>query len=47
MQQASRVSQSTGFFFLSGKLIEHTTTVDIFQHPQKRETEDYTSGRFS
>ena len=46
MQQASRVAQFTGFF-LSGKLIEHATTVDIFQHPQKRETEDYISGRFS
>jgi len=46
MQQASRVAQFTGFF-LSGKLIEHATTVDIFQHPQKKETEDYISGRFS
>ncbi|HEV2662537.1 MAG TPA: phosphate ABC transporter ATP-binding protein PstB [Ktedonobacteraceae bacterium] len=45
MQQASRVSQYTGFF-LSGKLIEVAPTVDLFEHPHKKETEDYISGRF-
>ena len=45
MQQAARVSQYTGFF-LSGKLIEYAPTVDIFEHPKKKETEDYISGRF-
>ena len=45
MQQAARVSQFTGFF-LSGKLIENGTTVQIFEHPTKKETEDYISGRF-
>jgi phosphate transport system ATP-binding protein len=45
MQQASRVSQYTGFF-LSGKLIEYAPTVDLFEHPKKKETEDYISGRF-
>ncbi len=45
MQQAARVSQFTGFF-LSGKLIEYASTVNIFAHPQKKETEDYISGRF-
>ncbi len=45
MQQASRVSQYTGFF-LSGKLIEVAPTVDLFEHPTKKETEDYISGRF-
>src|SRR5713101_1101046 len=45
MQQAARVSQFTGFF-LSGKLIEHGPTVQIFEHPTKKETEDYISGRF-
>lgn len=45
MQQAARVSQYTGFF-LSGKLIEYAPTVDIFEHPRKKETEDYISGRF-
>src|SRR5246500_5458874 len=37
MQQAARVSQFTGFF-LSGKLIEHGQTVQIFEHPTKKET---------
>ncbi|GAC1394411.1 MAG: phosphate ABC transporter ATP-binding protein PstB [Ktedonobacteraceae bacterium] len=45
MQQASRVSQYTGFF-LSGKLIEVSPTVVLFEHPKKKETEDYISGRF-
>jgi phosphate transport system ATP-binding protein len=45
MQQAARVSQFAGFF-LSGKLIEHGPTVQIFEHPTKKETEDYISGRF-
>ena len=45
MQQAGRVSHFTGFF-LSGKLIEYAPTVDIFEHPEKKETEDYISGRF-
>ncbi|HZS74993.1 MAG TPA: phosphate ABC transporter ATP-binding protein PstB [Ktedonobacteraceae bacterium] len=45
MQQAARVSQYTGFF-LSGKLIEYAPTVDLFEHPRKKETEDYISGRF-
>lgn len=45
MQQAARVSQFTGFF-LSGKIIEHAPTVDLFARPRKKETEDYISGRF-
>jgi len=45
MQQASRVSQYTGFF-LSGKLIEISPTVELFEHPKRKETEDYISGRF-
>ncbi|HLI06220.1 MAG TPA: phosphate ABC transporter ATP-binding protein PstB [Ktedonobacteraceae bacterium] len=45
MQQAARVSQYTGFF-LSGRLIEFGPTVEIFEHPGKKETEDYISGRF-
>jgi phosphate transport system ATP-binding protein len=46
MQQAARVSQYTGFF-LNGKLIEYNPTVDLFEHPVQKETEDYISGRFS
>jgi phosphate transport system ATP-binding protein len=45
MQQAARVSQFTGFF-LSGKLIEYAQTVDLFERPTRKETEDYISGRF-
>lgn len=46
MQQAGRVSQFTGFF-LSGRLIEQSPTVDLFEHPTQQETENYISGRFS
>jgi phosphate transport system ATP-binding protein len=46
MQQAARVAQFTGFF-LSGRLIEHGPTVDLFGHPTQPETENYISGRFS
>jgi len=45
MQQAARVSQYTGFF-LSGKLIEYAQTMELFKRPQRKETEDYVSGRF-
>ena len=45
MQQAGRVSHFTGFF-LNGKLIEYAPTVNIFERPKKKETEDYISGRF-
>jgi phosphate transport system ATP-binding protein len=45
MQQAARVSQYTGYF-LSGRLIEYAPTVDLFEHPEQKETEDYISGRF-
>ncbi len=45
MQQAARVSQYTGFF-LVGKLIEYAQTVDIFERPKRKGTEDYVSGRF-
>jgi phosphate transport system ATP-binding protein len=45
MQQAARVSQYTGFF-LSGKLIEYAPTIDLFERPKRKETEDYISGRF-
>ncbi len=46
MQQAARISQYTGYF-LSGRLIEYGLTVDLFERPQQKETEDYISGRFS
>jgi phosphate transport system ATP-binding protein len=45
MQQATRVSDRTAFFYL-GKLIEYGETTQIFTNPVKSETEDYISGRF-
>lgn len=45
MQQAARVSQYTGFF-LNGKLVEYAPTIDLFERPKRKETEDYISGRF-
>ncbi|MBD3317500.1 MAG: phosphate ABC transporter ATP-binding protein [Chitinivibrionales bacterium] len=45
MQQASRVSDNTAFFF-EGKLIEYDTTERMFTQPQVKQTEDYITGRF-
>ncbi|HLX64301.1 MAG TPA: phosphate ABC transporter ATP-binding protein PstB [Planctomycetota bacterium] len=45
MQQASRVSDRTAFFFL-GKLIEAGETDQIFTSPRVKQTEDYITGRF-
>jgi phosphate transport system ATP-binding protein len=45
MQQASRVSDYTGFF-LSGKLIEFNETKSMFENPSSKLTEDYITGRF-
>jgi phosphate transport system ATP-binding protein len=45
MQQAARVSDFTAFFYL-GELIEFGETGKLFTAPQKRQTEDYITGRF-
>jgi len=45
MQQATRVSDRTAFFYL-GELIEYADTSKIFGNPEKKQTEDYVSGRF-
>ena len=45
MQQAARVSDYTGFFYL-GELIEFDKTTKIFTKPQNKKTEDYVTGRF-
>ena len=45
MQQASRVADYTGFFFM-GKLVEFDTTPVLFKTPSKKQTEDYITGRF-
>lgn len=45
MQQASRVSDETAFFF-QGRVVESGPTPEIFTRPQKQETEDYVTGKF-
>jgi phosphate transport system ATP-binding protein len=45
MQQASRVSDRTAFFYL-GELIEYEKTADIFTNPKNKQTENYITGRF-
>jgi phosphate transport system ATP-binding protein len=51
MQQAARASDVTAFFNLDatgkpGHLVEMGPTQEIFTNPNKKETEDYVSGRF-
>jgi phosphate transport system ATP-binding protein len=45
MQQAARVSDYTAYFYL-GSLIEYGEAKKIFTTPDKKETEDYITGRF-
>ncbi|WP_439795157.1 phosphate ABC transporter ATP-binding protein PstB [Streptococcus parauberis] len=45
MQQASRLSDRTGFF-LAGDLLEVGNTKTMFMNPKRKETEDYISGKF-
>jgi phosphate transport system ATP-binding protein len=45
MQQASRVSDYTAFFYL-GELIEFDVTNKLFTSPSLKQTEDYITGRF-
>jgi phosphate transport system ATP-binding protein len=45
MQQAGRVSDFTGFFYL-GRLVEFGPTTKIFSNPAEKRTEDYITGRF-
>lgn len=46
MQQATRVSDKTGFFLL-GDLVEFSDTEAMFSVPKDKRTEDYITGRFS
>jgi phosphate transport system ATP-binding protein len=51
MQQAARASDVTAFFNIEGTgrpghLVEVGPTQEIFTKPEKKETEDYVSGRF-
>ncbi len=45
MQQAARVSDHTGFFYM-GSLIEFSPTAKMFTNPAQKQTEDYITGRF-
>jgi phosphate transport system ATP-binding protein len=45
MQQAARLSDRTAFFYL-GRLVEYSDTQRIFTNPEKKQTEDYVTGRF-
>jgi phosphate transport system ATP-binding protein len=44
MQQAARVSDFTGFFWL-GELVEFTSTAKLFTRPEHQLTEDYVTGK--
>ncbi len=51
MQQAARISDYTGFFYIvnqgdPGRLWEFDGTEKIFSNPERKETEDYVTGRF-
>jgi phosphate transport system ATP-binding protein len=45
MQQAARISDRTAFFML-GSIIEYDRTLDLFNNPKDKKTEDYVTGRF-
>lgn len=45
MQQAARISDMTAFFYI-GELIEFDKTKKLFTNPEKKQTEDYITGRF-
>lgn len=45
MQQASRISDYTAFFYM-GELIEYNKTKKLFTKPDKQQTENYITGRF-
>ena len=45
MQQAARVSDFTAFMYM-GDLIEYGETRKLFSTPEKKQTEDYITGRY-
>lgn len=45
MQQASRVSSESAFMLL-GEMVEFGPTVQIFENPRDKRTEDYVSGHY-
>ena len=51
MQQAARISDYTGFFYIEnmgdpGRIWEFDETEKMFSNPERKETEDYVTGRF-
>lgn len=51
MQQAARISDYTGFFYIEemgapGRLWEFDDTEKMFSNPERKQTEDYVTGRF-
>jgi phosphate transport system ATP-binding protein len=45
MQQAARISDFTAYMYL-GELVEYGPTQKLFTVPERKETEDYITGRF-
>jgi phosphate transport system ATP-binding protein len=45
MQQAARVSDYTAFLYM-GDLVEYGNTDTLFTNPEKKQTEDYITGRY-
>ncbi len=45
MSQALRISDKTVFFLL-GEIIEEGPTIELFERPKKKKTEEYITGRF-
>jgi phosphate transport system ATP-binding protein len=45
MQQAARISEYTAFMYL-GEIVEFSETVKLFTSPEKKQTNDYVTGRF-
>ena len=45
MGQAARISDKTAFFLL-GEVVEYNKTVNLFENPADKRTEDYITGRF-
>ena len=45
MQQASRISDKTAFFYM-GDMIEYNDTAEVFTNPKAERTQNYISGKF-
>ncbi len=43
--QAARISDYTGFMYL-GRMVEFTSTEQLFTNPKAKRTQDYVTGRF-